>query len=109
MSVRPSWACHCRQPFRPPRHSGAGSRWLYNLSMAAYEFASKEFDDAVRAAGRRAFEETLAAGLSVFYLDDEGLDLMEQPDGRRFEIRWIPGAPSGENYEILREVKKRAA
>jgi hypothetical protein len=51
----------------------------------------------------------LAAGLSVFYLDDEGLDVMEQADGRRFEIRWIPGAPSGENYEILREIKKRAA
>ena len=82
---------------------------MYNLGMAAYEFASKEFDDAVRAAGRRAFDETLAAGLSVFYLDDEGLDVMEQADGRRFEIRWIPGAPSGENFEILREIKKRAA
>jgi hypothetical protein len=77
--------------------------------MAAYEFASKEFDDAVRAATRRAFEETLAAGLPVFYLDDEGLNVMEQPDGRRFEIRWIPGAPSGENYEVLREVKQRGA
>ena len=77
--------------------------------MAAYEFASKEFHDAVYAAGRRAFEETLAAGLSVFYRDDEGLYVMEQPDGRRFEIRWIPGAPAGENYEILREVKRRAA
>jgi len=77
--------------------------------MAAYEFASKEFDDVVRAATRKAFEETLAAGLSVFYLDNDGLDVMEQPDGRRFEIRWIPGAPSGENYKILREVKKRAA
>ena len=82
---------------------------MYNLSIAAYDFASKEFDDAVGDATRRAFEEALAAGLSVFYLDNEGLDLMEQPDGRRFEIRWIPGAPSGENYEILREVKKRAA
>jgi hypothetical protein len=77
--------------------------------MAAYEFASKEFDDAVGAATRRAFEETLAAGLSVFYLDNEGLDVMEQPDGRRFEIRWIPGPPSGENYAVLREVKTRAA
>jgi hypothetical protein len=77
--------------------------------MADYEFASKEFDDAVRAAGRKAFEEALAAGLSVFYLDEEGLDVMEQPDGRRFEIRWIPGAPSRENFAILREIKKRAA
>jgi hypothetical protein len=77
--------------------------------MAAYEFASEEFHQAVYAATHRAFEETLAAGLPVFYLDDDGLDVMEQPDGRRFEIRWIPGAPSGENFEILREVKKRAA
>jgi hypothetical protein len=77
--------------------------------MADYEFASKEFDDAVRAAGRKAFEESLAVGLPVFYLDDDGLNVMEQPGGRRFEIRWIPGAPSGENYEILREVKQRAA
>jgi len=30
---------------------------------------------------------------------------MELADGRRFEIRWIPGAPSGQNYEILRELK----
>jgi hypothetical protein len=34
---------------------------------------------------------------------------MEQPDGRRFEIRFIPGAPSGENYEIVRELSRRAA
>jgi hypothetical protein len=34
---------------------------------------------------------------------------MEQPDGRRFEIRWIPGACAGENYEILRELKRHAA
>ena len=77
--------------------------------MAAYEFGSEEFHQAVYAAGRRAFEETLAAGLPVFYRDDADLNVMEQPDGRRFEIRWIPGAPAGENYEILRELKQRAA
>jgi len=75
----------------------------------AYDFMSDEFDKAAYAAGRRAFEETLAAGLSVFYRDDNGLSVMEQPDGRRFEIRWIPGAPSGSNYEIIRELKARAA
>ena len=72
------------------------------------EFASREFDEAVSAAGRRAFDATLAAGLPVFYLDREGLNVMEQPDGRKFEIRWIPGAPSGSNYEVLRELKPRA-
>ena len=74
----------------------------------AYDFGSKEFDEAVRAAGHQAFLETLAAGLPVFYLDD-GLNVMECPDGRRFEIRWIPGAPSGENYEVIRELTAHAA
>jgi hypothetical protein len=77
--------------------------------MAQLDIRSKEFDEAVRAAGHQAFLDTLAAGLPVFYLDAEGLDVMEQPDGRRFEIRWIPGAPAGENFEILRELKARAA
>jgi len=74
-----------------------------------YEFGSPEFDEAVRLAGRRAFEETLAAGLPVCYTDKDGLEVIEYPDGRRFEIRWIPGAPSGSNYEILRELARRAA
>jgi hypothetical protein len=75
----------------------------------AYDFCSAEFDDAVRAAGRKAFAETLAAGLSVFYIDGDGLNVMERADGRRFEIRWLPGAPSGETYEIIRALTARAA
>jgi hypothetical protein len=76
---------------------------------AAYDFCSTQFDDAVRAACRRAFDATLAAGLPVFYIDGEDLNVMERTDGRRFEIRWLPGAPSGENYEILRELTAHAA
>jgi len=75
----------------------------------AYEFGSPEFDEAVAAAGHQAFLDTLAAGLAVFYVDDGGLDVMQQPDGRIFEIRWIPGAPSGENYQIVRELTAHAA
>ena len=63
----------------------------------------------MRAAGHQAFLETLAAGLSVFYVDTEGLNVIECSDGRRFEIRWIPGAPSGENYEVIRELTAHAA
>jgi hypothetical protein len=74
-----------------------------------YEFGSPEFDKAVYEAGHQAFLETLAAGRPVFYVDDDGLNAMLFPDGRKFEIRWIPGAPSGENYEILREVTSHAA
>ena len=76
---------------------------------AVNDFAGDGFDEAVRAAGRRAFDETLAAGLPVFYLDSAGVNVMERADGRRFEIRWIPGAPSGQNYEVLRELKAHAA
>ena len=74
-----------------------------------YEFDSPEFDSAVASSGRKAFEEALAAGRPVFYVDDEDINTMECPDGRRYEIRWIPGAASGENYEIVRELKARAA
>jgi hypothetical protein len=73
-----------------------------------YEFGSKEFDEAVRAAGHQAFLDTLAAGLPVFYTS-KGLNVMEQPDGRRFEIRWRPGFPSGEDYEVIRELTARVA
>lgn len=73
------------------------------------DFRGTQFDDAVRAATRKAFAETLAAGLSVLYIDADGLNVMERGDGRRFEIRWLPGAPSGENYEIIRELTAHAA
>ncbi len=75
----------------------------------AYDFGSAQFDDAVRATTRKAFEETLRAGLSVFYIDGKGLNVMERADGRRFEIRWQPGAPSEENYKIIRELTAHAA
>lgn len=75
----------------------------------AYDFGSAEFDGAVRAAGRKAFTEALASGVPVFYIDADGLDVMERNDGRKFEIRWLPGAPSGENYEVIRELTAHAA
>jgi hypothetical protein len=75
----------------------------------AYKFGSPEFDEAVAAAGHAAYLRTLAAGRPAFILDDEGRNVMVCPDGRRFEIRWRPGAPAGENYEILGELKAHAA
>lgn len=74
-----------------------------------YKPGDAAFDDAVCAATHRAFEETLAAGLPVFYIDDDGVNVLELADGRRFEIRWISGGTSGENYEVVREIKARAA
>jgi len=75
----------------------------------AYDFGSAEFDDAVRAAGRKAFAEALASGVPVFYVDADGFDVMERGDGRKFEIRWLAGAPSGENYAVIRELTAHAA
>ena len=77
--------------------------------MAAYDFDSPGFDEAMLAAGQKAFAEALAAGLPVFYIDDEGRNVVQHPDGRIFLIRWVPGAPSGENYEVLYELTAHAA
>jgi hypothetical protein len=74
----------------------------------ALDPVSAQLEEAFRAAGRRAIAEALAAGLPVFHLDANGLNVMEHPDGRRFEIRWLPGSASGENFEVIRELKPRA-
>ncbi len=72
--------------------------WIADFSAHAQEATS------------RARQESLALGLPVFYRDPQtGMDLMEQPDGRRFEIRYIPGAPRERNFEILRELTANAA
>ena len=48
-------------------------------------FFGDDFKEAVPLAGVRARLETLAAGIPVFYRDRErDLDIMEQPDGRKF-------------------------
>lgn len=73
------------------------------------DFASADFDRAAYRAGHNAFSATLAHGLPVFYLDSEGVNVMELPDGRRFEICWIPNAEPGENFHVVRELKARAA
>jgi len=74
-----------------------------------YDFGSADFEKAVRAAGRKAFAEAVASGVPVFYVDADGLNVMEGADGRKFEIRWLPGAPSGENFEVIRELTANAA
>ncbi len=55
--------------------------------MMSRDLLGDDFTAAVRAAGARAREETLKAGVPVFYRDSAlGVEIMEQPDGRRFEI-----------------------
>jgi hypothetical protein len=76
--------------------------------MAKLKIPSEEFYRAVSAGFAAAAQEALDHGASIFYTDD-GLNVMEQPDGRRFEIRFIPSAPDDENYEVLRELARQAA
>jgi hypothetical protein len=78
--------------------------------MEPDNFFADDFEDAVIAAIDHARRETLAAGVPIFYLDREhNLNIMEHPDGRKFEVRFIPGAPGDKNYEILRELVQTAA
>jgi hypothetical protein len=66
---------------------------------------SEEFDQKVQAAWAQAREETLAAGVAIFYRDSKtGIEVMEQPDGRFFEIRYNPGAPRERIYDVIREL-----
>jgi hypothetical protein len=74
------------------------------------DILSDEFAAQAAAAGDRARLDALARGVPVFYEDPQsGLDIMEQPDGRRFEIRFIPNAPGEQNYEVIRELAATAA
>jgi hypothetical protein len=74
------------------------------------EFFTEEFTAAVIAAGARARLETLRAGVPAFYWDSErSLDVMEQTDGRKFEVAFIAGAPRERNYRVIRELDGAAA
>jgi hypothetical protein len=65
---------------------------------------------AFQAAAAQARADSLAAGVPIFYRDSAtGLEVMEQPSGRKFEIRYIAGAPRDRNYEVLRELGRSAA
>ena len=78
--------------------------------MAELDILSPEFTREAEAAWDRARNQALARGVPVFYRNDRtGLEIMEQPDGRRFEIRFIPGAPRGRNFEIIRELARASA
>ena len=74
------------------------------------EFFQEAFSAAIISAGARARLETLKAGVPVFYWDwKQNLDVMEQPDGRKFEVCFIVGAPRETNYRVIRELEGAAA
>jgi hypothetical protein len=76
--------------------------------MAKLDIFDDEFTRQAEQAWDRARDEALANGIPVFYRE-KGIQIMERPDGRRFEIRFISGAPRGSNYEIIRELSANAA
>jgi hypothetical protein len=54
-------------------------------------FFGEDFIAAVVTAGTRVRIETLQAGAPVFYRDFKlNIDIMEQPDGRKYQIRFWP-------------------
>jgi hypothetical protein len=83
---------------------------IYNRDMENGTFFDEAFTAAVISASARARQETLNAGVPVFYRDwKQNLDVMEQPDGRKFEVSFIAGAPRESNYRVIRELDKTAA
>jgi hypothetical protein len=73
--------------------------------MAQPQSFGDEVTTAFQAAAAQARADALAAGVPIFYRDSAtGLEIMEQPGGRKFEIRYISGAPRDRNYEVLREL-----
>jgi hypothetical protein len=76
--------------------------------MTTEEFFGKELEEAFIKAVTAARLDTLRAGVPVYYLDDSGIDVMEMPDGRKFEIRFIPHKLDECNYEVVREIRSAA-
>ena len=76
--------------------------------MVHDDIFSQEFHDTIVRAGIEARQETLRAGRPVFFLDDDGTNTMEMPDGRKFEIRFIAHAPGQPDYEIVRQIRSAA-
>lgn len=69
-----------------------------------------EFTRQAEAAWDRARDGALSRGLPLFYRDHKtSIEIMQHPDGRRFEIQFIADAPRGRNYEIVRELSSSAA
>lgn len=92
-----------------------GCVWLTKLRKIVSRYArrrisTEKFTAMAVEAVRRARIENLKAGVPVFYKDwSRHIDIMELPDGRKFEIRFVPGAPRESNYEVIRELGEAAA
>ena len=73
------------------------------------QFFDEAFKEAICRAGAQARIETLRAGVPVFYKDRNlNVDLVEYPNGQKFEIRFLERARNGQNYEVVRELDETA-
>ncbi|MBZ5620005.1 MAG: hypothetical protein LAQ69_14970 [Acidobacteriia bacterium] len=77
--------------------------------MDELDILKDEFVEAAEVAWDRARQDALKQGHPVIFEDEDGRYVLEQPDGKRFEIRFISGAPRDQNYEIVRELPAAAA
>ena len=77
--------------------------------MAEFSILSGEFFEAVRLAGRQARQDALAEGHPVVFVDVDGRDVQEFPDGRKFEIRFDPTQPRESHLIVVREIVSNAA
>ncbi|MBS1832947.1 MAG: hypothetical protein JST65_09540 [Acidobacteria bacterium] len=70
--------------------------------MVHTSILTEQFIRDAQTATRQAREATLAAGHSVFFLDDAGRYVEELPDGRRFEVR-LENSKSTRIRELTRD------
>ena len=71
---------------------------------------SEQLTAEMKAAIADAIQLTLKSGVPVFYRDmKQNMDILEQPDGRRFHIRYTPGASGEQNYTVIQELTRAAA
>lgn len=77
--------------------------------MSTLNIFSDEFAAAAAMAGLTARQEALAAGHAVVFRDELGRYVREMPDGRLFEIRFLPGQPRESHIEVLGELSTAAA
>ncbi len=83
---------------------------IYNKRVEDGGLFPDTFVAQIISAGARARLDTLKAGVPVFYWDwKSSVDVMELPDGRRFEVSFIAGAPGESNYRVIRQLDDAAA